>query len=533
MTKIKKIFSGVTALTLALTCGCGLSMTASASLKEGDSKAYRGTGYLAKYEVLSVEKDGKTTVKVTLKNTSKRKINNWAVGFDEAYWRVEDVKYGRLFSSEYSYNTVIRDCGTNGSVAPNECVSFSFTMADNYVDLPERLKVYSDINKSNTVEELNTAAKNCYNAISELLADEETMGTPIDECFKNGLFANSNSKGGMKTGFNYKYKEIGDKVINAEASQYARGNISVYVGRTTYDGEDGVFVQVKDNKTGKVGQFPHPIDGTAEWTAFDPSSPIYTNYSSEDVNRAAKWAYNAVAEYQAYKETKGLDFLGSFENGSFRQANSMDGLKIGFSGSLAEGDKAINEELSFNYEGIIIYAGKMGSDGDYEYFVQAKDPRTGKVGQYPHPTQGEATWGTFDTNTPLAPVIFNQKTVNGDAKTAYNAVAEYFADLETQGYDLLECYNNGCFAKASTKEGLKTGQEDSLSDGDKAIENELKSNCWYYENLTVYVGLISDSKDKNGDINFFVQVKDPTGRVGQYPDPTNDSATWGTHIYIE
>ena len=54
----------------------------------------------------------------------------------------------------------------------------------------------------------------------------------------------------------------------------------------------------------------------------------------------------------------------------------------------------------------------------------------------------------------------------------------------------------------------------------------------YFDNdnygLTVYVGLDLDSKNEYGDYAFFVQVKDATGRVGQYPDPTKDSATWGT-----
>ena len=47
---IKKIILGVTALALA----CGLSLSASAELYEGDSRAYKGVGYIAKYEVVSV-----------------------------------------------------------------------------------------------------------------------------------------------------------------------------------------------------------------------------------------------------------------------------------------------------------------------------------------------------------------------------------------------------------------------------------------------------------------------------------------------
>ncbi len=663
MNKIKRILSGVTALAIT----CGLSLPASAVLNKGDSRAYRGTGCLAKYEVLSA-KDGYTTVQITLKNTSKKTINNWAVGFEHE-GRILSLKNGRIFDTNYLYNSgyaygynVIRDSGTNGKVAPNECVSFTFTMTDEngYNELPERLKVYSDVDKSNTVDGLNKAASECYKAVNEIFWAYECEGLSLEDCFKNGEFTKANSKDGMKTGFNYKYTAKGDSEINIAASQFARGNISVYVGRTTTNGEEHAFVQIKDNKTGKIGQWPRPTNGTAEWGSFDPNSPIYTNYSTDDVNHAAKEAYNAVAEYLCDLETQGLDYEGSFENGGFPNAHTKDGLKIDYNSSFTEGDEFINYVLEYDYDGMIVYVGKTGTD-DYgypEFFVQAKDPKTGKIGQYPHPTQGEATWGTFDENTPIGTKPFtlkqldeeaknaynavadyiadyetqhglnslqeifdngefpqantkeglkigkkeltkgdaainyemltnaykcdvsvyvglttingeeyffvqtkdnttgnvgqyptpdhrdlewgtyskavpkmvrDQKSLNGDAKTVYNAVAEYFADLETQGYDIGECYKNGCFAKASTIEGLKIGQEAEYTDGDKAINDEMT----YFDNdrygLTVYVGMDLSSKDQYGDYAFFVQVKDSTGRVGQYPDPTKDSATWGTH----
>ena len=662
MTKIKKIISGITALAIT----CGLSLPASAVLNKGDSRAYRGTGYLAKYEVLSV-KDGYTTVQITLKNTSKKTINNWAVGFEHE-GRILSLKNGRIFDTNYLYNSgyaygynVIRDSGTNGKVAPNECVSFSFTMTDEngYNELPERLKVYSDVDKSNTVDGLNKAASECYKAVNEIFWAYECEGLSLEDCFKNGEFAKANSKDGMKTGFNYKYTAKGDSEINIAASQFARGNISVYVGRTTTNGEEHAFVQVKDNKTGKIGQWPRPTNGTATWGTFNPDSPIYTNYSVEDLNSAAKEAYNGVAEYLCDLETQGLDYKGCFENGGFPNAHTQDGLKIDYNSSFTEGERYINDWLKYDYDGIIVYVGKTGTDdyGHPEFFVQTKNPKTGKIGHYPHPTQGEATWGTFDENTPIGTkpftlkqldeeaknaynavadyiadyetqhglnslqeifdngefpqantkeglkigkkeltkgdaainyemltnaykcdvsvyvglttingeeyffvqtkdnttgnvgqyptpdhrdlewgtyskavpkMVYDQRSLNGCAKTAYNAVAEYFADLETEGYDIGECYKNGCFAKASTIEGLKISQEAELTDGDKAINDEMT----YFDNdnygLTVYVGLDLNSKNEYGDYSFFVQVKDATGRVGQYPNPTRDSATWGT-----
>ncbi|SEL38263.1 hypothetical protein [Ruminococcus albus] len=379
---IKKIMSGVTALALA----CGLSLTASAELKAGDYKAYKGTGYLAKYEVLSV-KDGKSTVKVTLKNTTKKKINNWAVRFAN-YADIEGVKNGKLFSPDYWMFRIIKDDGTNGSVAPNECVSFSFTMTDpgNSSDIPVGITVYSDLDKSNSVKDLNKTAFACYNGIDQILNDYKAKGVSFDECFKNGVFANLNSKDGMKTGFNYKYRSETDREINALASMFSRGNISVYVGRTEIDGEDTYFVQAKDNRTGKVGQYPRWTDGTAEWGTFDLDAPLYNkNYSESHLNSAARNVHESVEDYL---NAEGLDYQSLLENDDF-QAASKEGLKIDVKASLTGCDKIINDKLKFNYEGMIVYVSKMPSDYYShshlvtDFFVKTEDPATGKTGQYP------------------------------------------------------------------------------------------------------------------------------------------------------
>ena len=377
MKSFKKIISGVTALALA----CGLSLSASAELKAGDYKAYKGAGYMAKCEVVSV-KDGKSTVKVTLKNTSKKTINHWAVGFDSSFFgKIEDVKYGRLFTPGEKYNNVIRDCGTNGTVAPNQCVSFSFTMLDweNCSELPERIRVYSDINKSNTVEELNNAAKMCYYAvIIDVMTYGGDLGYTIYDCFENGALANSNSKGGMKTGFNYKYKAKGDSAINMAASQYARGDISVYVGRTEIDDEDSCFVQVRDNKTGKVGQYPRPTDGTAEWGTFDLDAPAQANFSDLQLSAAAKVERECVQDYLYELMSEGQDYQSIFENGS-SLAISDEGLKIDMKASYDGLDKVINDRLKFDFEGMIVNVGEIPSDDKFIFSVQTKDPKTGET----------------------------------------------------------------------------------------------------------------------------------------------------------
>ena len=262
---IKKIISGVTALALA----CGLSMSASAELYEGQSRAYRGVGYMAKYEVVSV--DGYyTTVKITLKNTSKKKINHWAVALKKVPWKLHNFENCRIFNPHdvFSVYTSITDCGTNASLAPDECVSFCYTMEDRYgqAKLPERILAYSDLDKSNTVEELNKAAQECCEYADYILRYYPDPATAMDDAFREGVYEKSQK--GMKTGYTYEYKARGDEVINIAASQYARGDISAYLGRTKINGVDCLFVQIRDDRTGKIGQYPNPTDGTAEWGKF-------------------------------------------------------------------------------------------------------------------------------------------------------------------------------------------------------------------------------------------------------------------------
>ncbi|ADU23239.1 hypothetical protein [Ruminococcus albus] len=393
MNKIKRILSGVTALALS----CGLAITASAELKTGDYRAYKGAGYMAKYEVLSV-KDGKTTVKVTLKNTSKKTINNWAVRLGD-YGKIESVKNGRQFTPDWYSIHVIKDDGTNGRVAPNQCVSFSYTISDpdNKNTISGSIKVYSDLDKSNSVKDLNKTAFACYNGIDQILNDYKAKGISLEECFKNGVFANLNSKDGMKTGFNYRYKSEVDREMNVVASMFARGNISLFVGRTEIDGEDTYFVQVKDNRTGKVGQYPRWTDGTAEWGIFDLDAPVYAVFSESQLDFAVKEALYSVIEYLNDPENEGCDYHSVLENGGF-QAISKEGLKIDMKASPSKLDKFINDRLKFNYEGIVVYVG-LNEDGDGIY-VKAESPDGQTVVQY----------AQDNTRTKV-------RTVGGNAKT--------------------------------------------------------------------------------------------------------------------
>jgi type IV pilus assembly protein PilA len=91
------------------------------------------------------------------------------------------------------------------------------------------------------------------------------------------------------------------------------------------------------------------------------------------------------------------------------------------------------------------------------------------------------------------------KTANGNAKTAYNAVAEYLADQETQGL----------LASASA------------ADAKTSAENELSTNGTGSGEVGVAFGDLTAANP-----TFTVQWRRASGDeiIGQYPDPAQDVA---------
>ncbi|ADU23283.1 hypothetical protein [Ruminococcus albus] len=100
------------------------------------------------------------------------------------------------------------------------------------------------------------------------------------------------------------------------------------------------------------------------------------------------------------------------------------------------------------------------------------------------------------------------KKANGCTKTGYNAVAEYLADLETQGR----------ISEATEQEATE-----------RALK-ELENNC----DINGTVGVRFDEANDYGFLNFTVQFRsaDKPEIVGQYPDPAQtpeDSPAWNVN----
>lgn len=122
------------------------------------------------------------------------------------------------------------------------------------------------------------------------------------------------------------------------------------------------------------------------------------------------------------------------------------------------------------------------------------------------------------------------KNSNAAAKTAYNAVAEFFADGETKGSSIDELIKSGSFGKMTSDDGLTIDDTVSVDDakGDAAVEKALYE-CGF-KGGSVYLGF-NEVVDWS---NFFVQYKDAQGNIGQYPNAVTSErigkVKWRTYL---
>ena len=301
-------------------------------------------------------------------------------------------------------------------------------------------------------------------------------------------------------------------MVNRELAQYFDGALTVYVGRF---GDEEFFVQVRDEKSGLIGQYPvRATEAQAseiKWTEFFDFEPEPANYDLNALNRVAKTAYNSAAEYIAEMEYEnGTDMMTTVTGGGFPQAYSAEGLTVSRRASAEKGDAEISTAIIQNgVSDIVIVHVDINTAG--ELTVSAENPDGGVVGYYPVRSQSSQSAYESDALAALQKKISNLKTLNGKAKTAYNAVAEFLADKETEGTPIEECFESGIFGALNTADGLLIDPDAAYDkEGEKHV-NEYMSSDGVDVTRRVYVGYL-------GGYDFFVQVRDDeSDMIGQYP----------------
>ena len=132
---IMKAVSGMLAASMSLSLFTTIPVSA-----ETGKTTYNYDGYSVEYNVTN-EWDGAQTVELTVSNTGDESILNWALKYDT------DGEISNLWNaSVYEQNAdeyVIKNVGWNFEIAPNQSVTYGYTLNGNDLALPDSFEIYS------------------------------------------------------------------------------------------------------------------------------------------------------------------------------------------------------------------------------------------------------------------------------------------------------------------------------------------------------------------------------------------------------
>ncbi|MDD5934663.1 MAG: cellulose binding domain-containing protein [Clostridiales bacterium] len=137
---VKKAISLLLASTLVFT---SLQVTpAKAEVKQNVSH-FTGEKFEVNFEVTS-KWEGAFNVNATVKNTSDKVIDNWAIGFGMPY-EITNIWNAKIDSFEDGMY-IIKNNGSNQDIAVGECVYFGFTgkLTDETLQLPDEFELYCE-----------------------------------------------------------------------------------------------------------------------------------------------------------------------------------------------------------------------------------------------------------------------------------------------------------------------------------------------------------------------------------------------------
>ena len=133
--RLKKTISAVLAASMSLSLFTTIPVSA-----ETSKTTYNYEGYSVEYNITN-EWNGAQTVELKVSNTGDESILNWALKYDT------DGEISNLWNaSVYEQNAdeyVIKNVGWNFEIAPNQSVTYGYTLNGNDLALPDSFEIYS------------------------------------------------------------------------------------------------------------------------------------------------------------------------------------------------------------------------------------------------------------------------------------------------------------------------------------------------------------------------------------------------------
>ena len=119
---------------------------------------------------------------------------------------------------------------------------------------------------------LNAAAKTAYSQLAELLTDNEVKGIPFEQSFAEG-YPGRIAEDGLPVSLDSSCENQWETIVNDLIAGQFDGDMTVYAAQEEINGYTAFFVQVRDNSSGSIGQYPSPADEDSHiiWQTYTPA----------------------------------------------------------------------------------------------------------------------------------------------------------------------------------------------------------------------------------------------------------------------
>lgn len=171
--KLKKSVSAILAAAMSLSLFTAIPVSADIG-----RTTYNYDGYSVDYNVTN-EWDGAQTVELTVSNTGNDSILNWALKYD-AEGEISNLWNADLYEQngdEY----VIKNVGWNFEIAPNQSITYGYTLNGSELPLPDNFEIYSKrVDKTDGYDVQYNITKSWDTGVEGNIVITNTSAAPIE-----------------------------------------------------------------------------------------------------------------------------------------------------------------------------------------------------------------------------------------------------------------------------------------------------------------------------------------------------------------
>lgn len=171
--RLKKSVSAILAAAMSISLFTAIPVSADIG-----RTTYNYDGYSVDYNVTN-EWDGAQVVELTVSNTGDESILNWALKYD-----AEGEISGLWNADVYSQNAdeyVIKNVGWNFEIAPNQSITYGYTLNGNSPALPQNFEIYSKrVDKTEGYDVQYNITKSWETGVEGNIVITNTSDTPIE-----------------------------------------------------------------------------------------------------------------------------------------------------------------------------------------------------------------------------------------------------------------------------------------------------------------------------------------------------------------